>query len=202
MEDVRNQSISKEEINTFPIEKYDGPVHIIEKNQDLALAISSISQFPYIGFDTESKPSFKKKSKKNPIALVQLATPKEVYLIRTIKLGFPQVLLQLLSSPSTLKVGIAIHDDLKDLLQWAKFIPHGFLDISQLAKELKFKNLGLRSLAALLFKVRISKGAKLTNWELAKLSESQVNYASTDAWMSLKVYQELTKLKESKTSSI
>ena len=37
----------------------------------------------------------------------------------------------------------------------------------------------------------ISKGPKTTNWEAFELTDRQLMYAATDAWIGLKLYQKL-----------
>ena len=123
-----------------------------------------------------------------PIALLQLATQETVYLIRLNQLGFPEELRDLLASPESQKVGVAIRDDIKGLQQLGSFIPQGFVELSQLARQLGIVTCGLRNLAGIFLNVRISKKAQLSNWEQEELTESQQNYAATDAWISREIY--------------
>ena len=83
---------------------------------------------------------------------------------------------------------MAIHDDIKALQKLNNFEPGGFEELADYAKKAGVKNLGLRSLAAIFLDGRVSKGAKLTNWEGDVLTQPQIAYAATDAWVGLKIF--------------
>lgn len=189
------KSISKEQINQLPLYSYEGEIAIIETLDQAEESLKELSLASILGFDTEAKPTFQKSKGKNPTSLVQLASPSKVHLFRLGKIGFPEGLKTLLESPSITKVGVAPNDDIKDLQKISPFMSAGFVDISKLAGELKISNRGLRGLAALLLNVRVSKSAKLSNWDNKSLTPSQISYAATDAWISFKVYEALINLK-------
>ena len=67
----------------------------------------------------------------------------------------------------------------------------GFVDLSQVAKHNRLETHGLRNMAANFFGMRISKGARCSNWALKTLSRKQLLYAATDAWISRKLYFEM-----------
>ena len=67
-------------------------------------------------------------------------------------------------------------------------MPAGFVEIADLTAKLKYENRGLRALAALLLKGRISKAAQVTNWARESLDARQIRYAATDAWISREIY--------------
>ena len=48
---------------------------------------------------------------------------------------------------------------------------------------------------AILFKEKISKSQRLSNWEADVLSDGQKQYAATDAWACLNIYNLLQELK-------
>ena len=54
---------------------------------------------------------------------------------------------------------------------------------------MKFQNFGL-----ILLKKRISKAQQTSNWEREQLTQAQLDYAATDAYLGLKVYEEFLKL--------
>ena len=47
---------------------------------------------------------------------------------------------------------------------------------------------GLRNLAAIFLRVRILKSERLTDWEARSLTQDQVRYAATDAWVSRAIF--------------
>lgn len=186
--------ISKEEINLLPIAIYEGDIEVITTPSGAIKACIDLAKESVIGFDTESKPSFKK-GESYPVSLLQLCTKDKAYLFRINLFKMPKELIEILSDPNILKVGIAIRDDLVGLKKLTPFTPDGFLELATLAKQLGIENLGLRSLAAILMNVRISKGAKLSNWEGKKLTKPQISYAATDAWVGRELYFHLTSTK-------
>jgi len=145
-----------------------------------------------LGFDTETKPSFKK-GKLNSTALIQLATSDKAFLFRLNKIGFPDELAEILANDNVIKVGVALRDDLKDLKKINSFEPSGFIDLQDTAKELNIKNISLKKLTAIILNFRISKSQRVSNWEQEILSPGQLKYAATDAWVCYELYQAIQK---------
>lgn len=188
-------SISKEEINTLPLISFSGSIKLITSLEDHDCAIKTLQKEKTLGFDTETRPAYKK-GERHDISLLQLSTSEQAFLFRLNHIPLTEKLQSLLSNQSIVKAGVAIRDDIKGLRRLNDFQPDGFVELADLAKELKLKNFGLRSLTALLLDKRVSKQNKLTNWEKTVLTPEQQRYAATDAWLSLKLYQRMTELKE------
>ena len=184
---------SKEEINDLPISRYQGPVEVIRTQEELDLALPRLSRPGVLGFDTESRPAFCK-GKYYPPSLVQLAAADTVFIIQLVWLPLGDTLAALLADPHILKVGAAIHDDFKELQKLHDFTPAGVVDLGDFAERLGLATYGLRSLAANLMGVRISKAARCSNWAGKKLNAQQINYAATDAWIGRELYFKLKEL--------
>ena len=184
---------SKEEINDLPIRRYEGPVEVIRTQEELDKAMERLRGQAVLGFDTESRPSFRK-GKYYPPSLVQLATADRVYIIQLTWLPLNDTLAGLLGAPDVLKVGAAIHDDVKELQKLHDFTPDGIVDLGDMAKDLGLETRGLRSLAANILGVRISKAARCSNWAGKKLQNQQIVYAATDAWIGRELYFKLKEL--------
>jgi ribonuclease D len=184
------ERISKEEINELPIRTFPGTIRLVQTHEELEKAIPPLRRETILGFDTETKPTFRKGVVHNP-ALLQLATGRTVYLIRLNLLERCDELLPILSSPNCLKVGVAVRDDIIGLQKISPFEASGFVDIATLGKNLGIQTIGLRSLTAIFLKFRISKKAQVSNWARRELSSSQVHYAATDAWVSRKIFLKL-----------
>lgn len=184
---------SKEEINDLPIRRYEGPVEVIRTQEELDKAMERLRGQAVLGFDTESRPSFRK-GKYYPPSLVQLATADRVYIIQLTWLPLNDTLASLLGAPDVLKVGAAIHDDVKELQKLHDFTPDGIVDLGDMAKDLGLETRGLRSLAANILGVRISKAARCSNWAGKKLQNQQIVYAATDAWIGRELYFKLKEL--------
>lgn len=150
-------------------------------------AVKELNKEKLLGFDTESRPCFKK-GEFHHISLLQLCGENAAYLFRLNYIKMPPELLELLSNPKIIKVGVAIRDDLLGLKKLSEFEHKGFIELADLVKSMGVKSLGLRSMAGYFLRKKISKGAKLTNWENQNLKKSQLIYAATDAWIGKELY--------------
>jgi len=182
--------LDKAAINRLPLFRYDGPVSVVRDRGGLKKALSALEEETLLGFDTETRPAFKK-GVRHPPALLQLAGAGRVYVFQLGAVGFPPSLRALLSDASRIKAGIAHGHDVRELRALADFQPAGFVELETLAKRAGLKNFGLRGLAAALLGVRISKNARLSNWSAARLTPEQIAYAATDAWVSRELYVRL-----------
>ena len=184
---VLQPCLSKDEINLLPIQAWEGPVILIQDEAALDEALAKLWKEPVLGFDTETRPTFTKGKVCLP-ALIQLATAEAAYLIQLTHLPFGERVAELLASPRILKVGVAIHDDMKALARIHDFTPGGVVDLAALARAKGIQAQGLRTLSANLLGFRISKSAQCSNWENRELSPQQVKYAATDAWVGRELY--------------
>jgi ribonuclease D len=178
------------EINQLPIKSYEGPVSVVRDQEGLAKALNVLAGEPILGFDTETRPAFKKGERHAP-AVLQLAGDSGVFVFQLTVLGFPDELRQVLADSERIKAGVALGHDVRMLQELQTFEPAGFVDLGTLAKIAGLKNFGLRGLAAALLGVRISKKARLSNWAVKRLTPDQVAYAATDAWISRELYLRL-----------
>jgi len=185
---IYNKTISKEELDELPFFSYDGEIVIVDTKDKLRDAFKYLSQFPFLGFDTETKPSFKK-GHINQVALLQLSTHERAFLFRLNRQDLSRKIISLLVNPSILKAGVAIRDDIKVLQTKKRFIPAGFIELQDEAKNRGIECFSLKKLAGLVLGIRISKAQQLSNWEADELTEPQMRYAATDAWLSFKIYE-------------
>jgi len=183
-------TITKEEIAGLKLEEFEGKIIEVPNDKSVQGAIEYLNQFNVLGFDTESRPSFRK-GNTNSIALMQLAAEDVCILFRLNKLGFPKSLLQLLSNPDILKVGISVKDDFQAIRRKTDFFPAGFVDLQRMVTTVGIEDMSLQKIYAILFNKKISKRQRLSNWEANELTELQKKYAALDAWACLKIYNEL-----------
>ncbi len=187
-EKMFKERITTEELTGLPRGRFEGKIHVIEKPDQVRGAARFLASFPVIGFDTETRPSFKK-GVINKVALLQLSTPGEAFLFRLHRIGLPAPLRKLFANPRILKPGVAIRDDIKGLREISEFNPRGFIELQDYAKDLGIQNFSLKKLVAITCGFRISKSQQLSNWEVSSLTEAQQVYAATDAWAALKIYE-------------
>lgn len=182
-----NRMISREEIASLPIRRYEGEISVVNTPEALLAAMRDIRQEHVVGFDTETRPAFTKGERYAP-CLMQVATASKVYLLQLEQVDCAEAVAELLSSPRIIKSGVALAGDLSQLRQLFKFDAAAVVDVGNIARRHGNRQTGLRNLAALFLGWRIAKGAKTTNWSTPRLSTSQIVYAATDAWVSRELY--------------
>ena len=184
-------SISKDKIAEMPTVAYDGYVTVVESMAEALKAIEYLKTQSMLGFDTETKPSFRK-GKPNKVSLVQISTDRRSFLFRINKLGFIDELKQLLEDENVMKIGLSLKDDYGALRRLGDFNPGGFIDLQAFVEKYGIIDNSLQRIYAIVFGGRISKGQRLSNWEAAELSYAQQVYASIDAWSCLQLYRHLS----------
>jgi ribonuclease D len=186
------KSITDEELAELPLSFFEGKIHLVEKVEQVTEAVNYLKNQPILGFDTETRPSFKK-GQNHHVALLQLSTADQSFLFRINMIGLTPGLIKILASPSILKIGAAIRDDIKILQRIKPFKPGGFVELQELVKLYGIENFSLKKLAAIVTGARISKSQRLSNWEAHELTEQQQLYAATDAWIAYQIYIGLTR---------
>lgn len=169
-------------MSTLPIRRYEGEVCLVTTPQDLERALADLREEDIVGFDTETRPAFRKGETHLP-CLVQAATARRVYLFQLRQSEVFQVLAELLTETRTVKVGVALANDLRSLKQLFPFKEMNVLDLGVIARRCHLDQTGLRNLAGIFLGVRIPKGARTSNWAAPRLSTAQITYAATDAWV-------------------
>ena len=182
--------ITKEELNTFPLRHYEGKIVLAYDYETINNAMGEIGRYEIVGFDTESKPTFKKGEERH-IGLIQIATDDKVFLIRTHEVGMPDCVLDFLENKAIQKIGIGLADDFQLMNKLRPTGFQNFIDLNNLMPELGAESIGARNLAAMILEFRISKSAQTSNWEAKVLSLKQKTYAATDAWICLEIYRKL-----------
>jgi ribonuclease D len=190
MSRVYKESISIEEIRELELKWFEGEIVVVDDISKFRSVIPRLRSSEILGFDTETKPSFKK-GKKNKVSLIQLADKDLACLFRINKIGLPHELLKILADRNVIKAGVAIHDDIKILKHVSRFEPDGFIDLQGFVKDYGIESSGLKKLTAIVLGYRISKSQQVTDWEAASLTEAQQIYAATDAWVCREIYSNL-----------
>jgi ribonuclease D len=181
------RKLQSEEINALPMVRYEGEVRLVRSEDELAEALDLLAREDLLGFDTETRPSFRK-GRVNQPSLIQLAGSERIFLMQLAFVPFGKGLASLLANKKIIKVGVGIWDDMRELGKLYPFEGAGAVDLGDLARTLKLPTQGLRNMAANLMGWRISKGLRCSNWSLPDLSPRQIVYAATDAWIGRKLY--------------
>ena len=185
--------ISKEENSLLPIEEFKGRIITLLTEKEADKAVAYLSKYPMIGFDTETRPSFKK-GQRYKVSLIQLSTDDTCFLFRLNYMGFPGSLEHLLGNANILKVGLSLQDDFGAMRKRIEIEPQNFLDLQAYVKQFGIEEASLQKIYAILFQKKISKGQRLSNWEADVLTSSQQKYAALDAWACLQIYKQLNNL--------
>lgn len=183
-------SISKEQLSTMPTVEFPGSIIVLENIPDALKALRYLNSCQAVGFDTETKPNFRK-GQTNTVSLIQISTSDQCFLFRINKLGFFQELRDFMESTDVLKIGLSLRDDFHVLHRLASFEPANFVDLQSVVKKYHIVDASLQKIYGIIFGERISKSQRLSNWEAAQLSHGQQVYASIDAWACLRIYHYL-----------
>lgn len=181
-------SIDKQDVNAMPPVKFMGHIHVINAISQVKSAVTALRTAPVVGFDTETRPSFKR-GERHRVALLQLSTDSDAFLFRLHKTGIPAPLKQFLEDKDVIKVGLSTTDDFHQLAGVGELHPAGFVELQQMVKQFQITDMSLQKIYAIIFGHKISKNQQLTNWEAPQLTEAQQSYAAIDAWACLRIYQ-------------
>lgn len=185
-------SISPEEIGALELASFPGEIVVVEADGDaFHRALRYLKRQSVIGFDTETRPTFSPDQHSSGTALLQLSGGSKAFLFRLKTLGLPRPLAAILANPRIVKVGAATQDDVRGLQKLCKFSPKGFVDLQNIVWEYGIRDKSVKKMTAIILGVKISKAQQLSNWEAEHLSESQLRYAATDAWVCREMYLRL-----------
>ena len=188
------ESITPKELEQLEYASFPGKIQVIDSvGAEFNRAIAYLRSQKIIGFDTETRPCFSQNQPRYGVALLQLSGPEKAYLFRVNKIGMHRRLCSILANPKIIKVGAAVHDDIRGLQKHHDFTAAGFVDLQKIVWEWGIRDKAVKKMAAIILGYRISKTQQLSNWEADVLSEPQCRYAATDAWVCREMYLKLMK---------
>ena len=188
------ETITPAELEKLEYASFPGKIQVIDSvGADFNRAIAYLRSQKIIGFDTETRPCFTQNQPRYGVALLQLSGPEKAFLFRVNKIGMHRRLCNLLANPKILKIGAAVHDDIRGLQKLRDFKAAGFVDLQKIVWEWGIRDKAVKKMSAIILGYRISKTQQLSNWEADMLSEQQCKYAATDAWVCREMYLKLMK---------
>ena len=188
------ESIDTEQLQKLEYASFPGKIQVIDcVGSEFNRAIAYLRSQKVIGFDTETRPCFGPNQPRYGVSLLQLSGPEKAFLFRLKNMGMHRRLCNLLADKRIIKVGAAIHDDIRGLQKLKEFEPGNFVDLQQIVWEYGIRDKSVKKMTAIILGFRISKSQQLSNWEADTLSESQCKYAATDAWVCREMYLKLMK---------
>ena len=183
-------TISNEEAAQLPAAHFNGEIIVVDTDEQIENVCKDLSEQRIIGFDTETRPSFKA-GQINKVALLQLSTHERCYLIRLCRVKLHNRLLSILSDPDIMKIGADVEGDIRALHVLRRINERGFTDLQHIIADWGVEEKSLRKMAAIVLGERVSKAQRLSNWEAATLTPQQQMYAATDAWVCIAIYEKL-----------
>ncbi len=183
-------TISNDEVAALPTAEFAGRIVVVDDESKIEAACRDLSSCTVVGFDTETRPSFKA-GVTNKVSLLQLSTPKTCYLFRLNRIRLDNRILKILTTKRIVKVGADVAGDMRSLHVLRSFREQGFVDLQQLAAGSGIEEKSLRKLAAITLGLRVSKAQRLSNWEAATLTPQQMMYAAVDAWICIEILRRL-----------
>lgn len=193
MKQIRN-TISKKEIASLPKEQFPGRIYLIYTDAETDKAVEYLKKQTIVGVDTETRPSFKRGTV-HKVALLQISTEDTCFLFRLNRIGMPTSLQEFLMN-DTLKIGLSLKDDFT-MLRKRKDVhaeEGNWIELQDYVGHFGIEDRSLQKIYANLFGKKISKSQRLSNWEAETLTEAQMQYAATDAWACVNIYNCLTDL--------
>ena len=187
----------KTKIKDLPRVTFQGRIIIVLTEAEAEKAVNYLLKADILGFDTETRPNFKK-GKQNTVSLLQVSTRDTCFLFRLNRFGLCPAVVRLLEAEGIKKVGLSWSDDIRSLHGLGEFNAKGFFELQEHMKELGVEDMSLAKLYANLFGQRISKREQLSYWEADVLNSKQQDYAATDAWACVMLYEEYVRLKTTK----
>ena len=171
---IIRRSINKEEVKDMPKAVFPGQIHVVQTPQEAERAVAYLKKCSILGIDSETRPSFTK-GQSHKVALLQISSEEHCFLFRLNLTGL------------TLPV-ITLH-------KRAPFEQRGCIELQEYVRTFGIQDRSLQKIYAILFGEKISKSQRLSNWEADVLTPSQQQYAATDAWACLNIYNRLQELK-------
>lgn len=189
-------TVNKAEIAELPKEQFEGRIYVIYTEADAEKAVDYLNRYPVVGVDTETRPSFKK-GQVHKVALLQISTEDTCFLFRLNRIGMPTSLQEFLTN-DVLKIGLSLRDDFKMLHNRKNMHAEegNWIELQEYVGRFGIEDRSLQKIYANLFGRKISKSQRLTNWEAETLTEGQMQYAATDAWACVKIYNRLVEMEE------
>ena len=174
---IVRRTIDKDELKELPKVVFPGRIHVIQSESETEKAVAYLLSQPILGIDSETRPSFTK-GQSHKVALLQISSEECCFLFRLNMTGLTQPLVDLLENPGIIKVGLSLKDDFMMLHKRAPFNQQSCIELQDYVRQFG-----------------ISKSQRLSNWEADVLSDGQKQYAATDAWACLNIYNLLQELK-------
>jgi ribonuclease D len=180
------------------LQPFDGlgleQVFVVTNRRQAGLAFKELMAAGAVGFDTESKPTFRKGQKSEGPHVLQFATMEKAFIFQSSCVESHPLIIELLKSTELTKIGFGLGGDLHQISQRFGIRPAAIVDLDASFKKLGYHNaVGAKSAIAMFFSRKLTKSKSITtsNWAAGDLSERQLLYAANDAYAAIMVFHAL-----------
>jgi len=180
------------------MELFDGlemeQVFVVTNQRQAGLALDELMSAGVVGFDTESKPTFRKGEISEGPHVLQFATLEKAFVFQSHLIESHPMIINALRSPDLTKIGFGLGGDLHQIAQRFGIRPAAIVDLDGTFRKLGYRNsIGAKSAVAMLFQRKLIKSKSITtsNWALHELSERQLLYAANDAYAAIRIFHAL-----------
>jgi hypothetical protein len=172
----------------LPLER----ITLVETPAQCEAALRALERARFVGFDTESKPTFTRDAVNEGPHVIQLATAEQAFIVQVNDRTPIAFLRAVLDSEAIVKVGFGLVSDRAPLERKLGLRLRGTVEVAQVLRSLGFKDdLGAKAAVAVVLGRRLqkSKSIQTSNWGAATLTPQQIRYAGNDAYAALKVFE-------------
>lgn len=169
-------------------------VFVVTNRRQAGLAFEELMHAGSVGFDTESKPTFRKGEKSEGPHVLQFATMEKAFIFQAHFVESHPVIIDALKSVELTKIGFGLGGDLHQISSRFGIRPASIVDLDRSFRKLGYRNsLGAKSAVAMLFRRKLLKSKSITtsNWAARELSERQLLYAANDAYAAIRIFHAL-----------
>lgn len=169
-------------------------IHVPATREQFEAATAEIMAAEFVGFDTESKPTFRVGEVSDGPHIVQFALPSRAFIFQVHHEDGRACLIRILESERVTKVGFGLKSDNGQIRAKLGIALNAVLDLNDVFRQDGYRgDMGVRAAVGAVLKQRFNKNKSITttNWALPQLTPKQLLYAANDAYAALKVFEAL-----------
>ena len=169
-------------------------VVVLRSHAQLEDAYRAIEGERFVGFDTESKPTFVKGTAETGPHVVQFALQNRAFVVQLSEEPPLAFLRSVIESQTIVKVGFGLMSDRQALVRRLGIKLGAAVELTATLRALRYKHaLGAKAAVAIVLGQRLQKSKSVTtsNWAAATLKPNQLLYAANDAYAALCVFRAL-----------
>jgi ribonuclease D len=185
---TREQIAELPPFDPLPLER----IVVVETTEQAEAALRAMTHARFVGFDTESKPTFTREAVRDGPHVIQFATDDQGFIVQVNDRTPIAFLREVLESEAIVKVGFGLDSDRGPVEHKLHTRLRASVEVSQVLRSLGHKQaLGAKAAVAVVLGRRLTKSKSVTtsNWGAARLSPQQLLYAANDAYAALKVFE-------------